>query len=72
MDIMAAKAETMTFLKALICSNTKYEEKKYIHYFRFSFFKRVERIPLKFTVPSQSKSKFMLTLQDNFLVLHDN
>lgn len=23
MDIMAAKAETMTFLKALVCSNTK-------------------------------------------------
>lgn len=25
---MAAKAETMTFLKALICSNTKYAGKK--------------------------------------------
>lgn len=31
MGIVAAKAETMTLLKALICSNTKYGEKKMTH-----------------------------------------
>lgn len=31
MGIMATKAETMTFLEALICSNTEYREGKYIY-----------------------------------------
>lgn len=31
MGVVAAKAETMTFLKALICPNTKYAKKKETH-----------------------------------------
>ena len=77
MGVMATKAETMTFLEALICSNAEYRgEKKYIYIYIHTHI-IADLCSLQsgknyFKVIKVRQNLQELTLQGNFSILHDN